>query len=163
MAAWGLGLVGLAGCAMYHQDLARAEEAYAAARYDHVVVWLDDLESQHPRMEPRDRVTFHFTRGMTYYRLGERTEALHHLALAREEAEAGAPMDAEQREQLDRMLEELTPVLGTHRARRTLDDGVDRRGRRDDEEERPPRDAPPQASDDERPPQADDDERPPRD
>lgn len=121
-ALFAAGLSGLAGCAMYQQDLGRARAAYDEARYDHALVWFDDLESQLPRMTPEDRAEFYFTRGMTYYRLGQRTEALHHLALAREEIDAGAASGDERREQLGRVLEELTPVLGTHRARRPLED-----------------------------------------
>ena len=110
--------LGAAGCASLRDDMIRAEEAYTATRYDHARVWLDDLEMQTPDMEPEMRARFYYLRGMTAYRLNERNDALHYLALAREVAtDDESLMRPEWRSTLERTLTELTPEDASFRAR----------------------------------------------
>lgn len=106
------------GCAALADDLHRSQEAYDSARYDAALIWLEDLEKDVPDMEPSMRARFYFLRGMTAYRLGWRTEALHYLALARETAgDRGESLGPVWRVLLTRTLTELTPTTGTFRAR----------------------------------------------
>jgi hypothetical protein len=76
----------LASCAALRDDMRRAELAFEEARYEDVEVWLDDLEPSVADMDALLRPRFYYLRGMTAYRLGQRTAARHNLALCREEA-----------------------------------------------------------------------------
>lgn len=107
-----------AGCAALRDDMQRAENAYTAARYEDALVWLEDLESDTPDMDPDMRARFYYLRGMTAYRLGKRNHALHYLAVCREVAgEDGGALDPEWRKTMERLLEELTPTDASFRAR----------------------------------------------
>lgn len=112
------GALGAVSCASLRDDMARAEEAYTATRYDHAVVWLDDLEASSPDMPLEMRARFYYLRGMTAYRLQDRDDALHYLAVAREvggdDEEALPP---EWRATLERTLTELIPDDASFRAR----------------------------------------------
>lgn len=63
--------------------LGQAERAYDEARYEDAEVWLDEAEHQMPGEAAPTRTAFHYLRGMTAFRLEQRHEARHHLALAR--------------------------------------------------------------------------------
>lgn len=108
------------GCAALSEDLRRAEATYERAEYENALVWLEDLERQVPDMDPELRARFYYLRGMTAYRLGQRTDALYYLALAREVAgERGVGLRDAWRSTLEGTLEELTPTTATHIARET--------------------------------------------
>lgn len=77
-------LVLVGGCVSIRSDLERATLHYEQARYEAVLTWLDELEADLPRMNPADRSTFLYLRGMSAFRLGQRDDATHYLALARE-------------------------------------------------------------------------------
>ena len=101
----------LASCAALSDDLRRAEQAYEQAQYEDALVWLDDLEDDAPDMDVDQRARFYFLRGMTAYRLVQRNDALHYLALAREQAgEQGEGLRPEWRTSMDRTLTELMPT-----------------------------------------------------
>lgn len=74
------------GCAALHDDMVRAEGSFELARYEDTVVWLSDLEADVPSMDQEMRARFYYLRGMAAFRLGNRPDALHYLALAREVA-----------------------------------------------------------------------------
>lgn len=114
-----LALALLAGCSALRDDMQRAENAYDEARYDAALVWLDDLEEDTPDMDVDMRARFYYLRGMTAYRLGHRSPALHYLALAREVSgeEATGALLPEQRQTMERTLAELTPQDASFRAR----------------------------------------------
>jgi hypothetical protein len=76
----------LGGCAALKDDMQQAESAFDAAQYDDSLVWLQDLEPDATDMDVDMRARFYYLRGMTAYRLGNRPDALHYLALAREVA-----------------------------------------------------------------------------
>ena len=76
----------LCSCAALHDDMERAEGSFELARYEDSVVWLDELEVQKPSMDQDMRAKFYYLRGMAAFRLGNRPDALHYLALAREVA-----------------------------------------------------------------------------
>lgn len=105
-----------AGCAAIREDMQRAEASYEAARYEDTLVWLRDLEDDAPSMDLTLRARYFYLRGMTEYRLGNRSDALHYLAVAREVAsEEGADLRPEWRQIMERTLQELTPRDRSHR------------------------------------------------
>lgn len=105
------------GCGALREDLNRAQQSYEEARYQDTLTWLEGLERDVPAMEPPLRARYYYLRGMTTYRLDERSDALHYLALAREEASAGRGLDPDQQKQMARALEELTPKDASFEAR----------------------------------------------
>jgi hypothetical protein len=107
---WAVGLlVLLASCAALRDDMKRAETAFDQARYEDVTVWLDELEPSVADMEKPMRARFYYLRGLTAFRLGERTRARHYLALCREEAgPEQASLRPEWRTNMTSALAELT-------------------------------------------------------
>ncbi|MGE0787730.1 MAG: hypothetical protein AB7S26_18790 [Sandaracinaceae bacterium] len=104
------------GCAALSDDMRRAESSYETARYEDALIWLTDLEDDAPSMDLEMRARYFYLRGMTEYRLGHRTFALHYLAVAREVAgDQGDGLRPEWRQIMDRTLEELTPRDSGHR------------------------------------------------
>lgn len=104
------------GCAAVRDDMQRAEVSYEAARYEDTLVWLRDLEDDAPAMDVEMRARYFYLRGMTEYRLGRRSDALHYLAIAREVAgDQGSGLRPEWRQIMDTTLAELTPRGMSHR------------------------------------------------
>lgn len=96
-------------CVTLRDDLDRAEALYVDARYEDALVWFETLEPELRTAKAAERLRFHYLRGMTAYRLEQRRDARHHLALARElldDAPAGTLTDFS-RAQLLRVAEEL--------------------------------------------------------
>lgn len=111
-----LGFVAIGGCAAVRDDMQRAAASYEAARYEDTLVWLRDLEDDAPSMDVELRARYFYLRGMTEYRMGHRSDALHYLAVAREVADdRGARLRPEWRQIMERTLAELTPRGATHR------------------------------------------------
>jgi len=103
------------GCAAVRDDMQRAEVSYEAARYEDTLVWLRDLEDDAPSMDVEMRARYFYLRGMTEYRLGHRSDALHYLAVAREVAgDQGSGLRPEWRQIMDTTLAELTPRGMSH-------------------------------------------------
>ncbi len=117
----------LGGCAQLRDEMQYARQAYERERYEDALVWLADLESDVPEMDRRMRARFYFLRGMTAYHLQQRDDALHYLALAREEVSLARERDARRAvlpsdwsEELSARLAELTPTeRGAFHARDT--------------------------------------------
>jgi len=106
------------GCAALESEMVSARTAYTQARYEQANVWLDDLEDDQGDMDPAMRADFLYLRGMTAFRLGHRTEALHALAVAREVDEQGQGLlEESERETMTNALAELVPNTATFRAR----------------------------------------------
>ena len=76
----------LCACAALRDDMKRAESSFEQARYEDVMVWLDELEPSVPDMAQPMRARFYYLRGLTAFRLGQKRRARHYLALCREEA-----------------------------------------------------------------------------
>ncbi|MFW6049856.1 MAG: hypothetical protein ACODAU_01710 [Myxococcota bacterium] len=112
----------LFACGGLREDLSRAERCYDDARYQDALTWLRTLEKEAPRMDRPARARYYYLRGMASYRLGRRDDALHYLALAREELSDGQGLEERQRQQMDRALEELTPQDASFRARKADDE-----------------------------------------
>lgn len=108
----------IGACAATENELARAQQSYADARYEQTREWLADLEGSVTGMSTAQRARYYFLSGMAAYRLDERNDALHYLALAREVAgEKGLGLKSGQRETLKRALDKLVPEGRTFRAR----------------------------------------------
>ena len=107
----------LLGCAAVSDDLRRAQYRYEQAEYEEALIWLEALERDTPDMDGDERARFYYLRGMAAYRLDNRHDALHYLALAREVAEQHSTgLRPEWRTGMDRTLAELTPRDATLRA-----------------------------------------------
>jgi len=79
-------LVGQASaCTGLGDDLRRAEQAFSEARYEDVEEWLSDLEPNLGKMSTPLRARYYYLAGMSAYRIGQRAQARHNLALCREE------------------------------------------------------------------------------
>ncbi len=86
--AWVLaGVVALAACTNYRDQLERADGHYRDARYEAALANLEDLRGDLDRFDDQERLRYEFVRGMTHARLGQRDEARHWLALVRERVE----------------------------------------------------------------------------
>ena len=108
----------LSGCASVTSDLQRAQLLYKDARYEETEAWLGELEHDAPSMSPAELARFHYLRGMTAFRLGQRDEALHFLALA--DALAAQALDRLPpgwNDVMQRTLAELTPQSASAHAR----------------------------------------------
>lgn len=107
----------LVGCGGLRGEVDRAQQSYEEARYQDTLTWLEGLEPQVAAMDPPVRARYYYLRGMTTYRLDERSDALHYLALAREEASGGRGLEPDEQKQMARALEELTPQDASFEAR----------------------------------------------
>lgn len=108
----------LASCGQLSEEMRTIEVGYQEARYEDVIVWLDDIEHDIPHMEPAERARFYYLRGMSAHRLGQHDDALYYLGLSREVAgEEGRGLREPWKVQLQDTLTELTPEGATHHAR----------------------------------------------
>ena len=110
--------LGPAGCTVLVSELDTATELYDDAHYEAALRWLDELQSETDAMTRTQRARYYYLRGMTAYRLGQRPDALHYLAIAQVAADrGGAALRPERRSILERTLHELTPTTATPHAR----------------------------------------------
>lgn len=97
-----------AGCAQLRDNMSRAEDHYAAARYDHAERWWAELEPEVGGMSLDMRTRYYYLRGMTAFRLQKRFDARHYLAIARElNGDDGAVLGSSWTATLQRTLDEL--------------------------------------------------------
>lgn len=75
-------IASLGGCTSTGTDLRSAQNLYRDARYEQAAAWLDALEPELQHMSSAERARFYYLRGMSAFRLGQRADALHYLALA---------------------------------------------------------------------------------
>jgi hypothetical protein len=106
------------GCAVVSSELDTATELYGNAQYEAALRWLDELEADAAGMTRTQQALFYYLRGMTAYRLGQRQDALHFLAIATVAADSpGATLRPERRSILERTLQELIPTTASPHAR----------------------------------------------
>jgi hypothetical protein len=103
-------LVGLAcACTSLGDEVRRAEQAFSEARYEDVEAWLSDLEPSLGKMSTPLRARYYYLAGMSAYRIGQRAEARHALALCREEVDTLAEkLPPAWMHNLEKALEELS-------------------------------------------------------
>jgi ATP/maltotriose-dependent transcriptional regulator MalT len=117
-AAW---LGSAAACTTVRTDLRTAQLLYKDARYEEAALWLSELESQAPDMDGGELARFHYLRGMTAFRLGQREEALHYLVLADQlVSEDTNALPAAWRSVMERTLQEIMPTGASPHARNPL-------------------------------------------
>lgn len=105
-----LGTLAPLGCTSPGSDLRSAQDLYRDARYEQAAAWLDALEPELQSMSSAERARYYYLRGMSAFRLGQRADALHYLALA-QVLFSDAPDDVppQWRPVLERTLEALGP------------------------------------------------------
>jgi hypothetical protein len=108
-------------CTTIRSDLRVAQLLYKDARYEETALWLSELETQMPDMDGGELARFHYLRGMTAFRLGQREDALHYLVLADElVSEDANALPPTWRSVMERTLQEITPTGASPHARNPL-------------------------------------------
>jgi hypothetical protein len=111
----------VAGCTTLNSDLQKAQSLYSDARYEDALSWLAQIEREEDAMAPGQRARFNYLRGMTAFRLGQRDDALHYLALASALlAEDDARLPDRWRPVMRRTLDEITPRDASPHAQSSL-------------------------------------------
>lgn len=107
-----LGVV--AGCATYHDQLVRSQQAFDQNQDERALALLRDLEGDVTRLPVPERAQYAYLRGMADYRIGHRADARHWLAVARA-YEEGTPgvLPTDWKSRLGAALEEMNEVVQT--------------------------------------------------
>ena len=96
------------GCATYHDELERGEQAYTKNDHEKALAVFRALEPDQSHFDATEEARYAYLRGMTDYRIGYRADARHWLMLAKaiddEHAEA---LPAEWKNRLGTTLAEL--------------------------------------------------------
>ena len=98
----------LVGCATYTDELNRGQAHYQANDYERALAVFRMLETDVDSFGPPDRARYAYLHGMTAYRISQRPEARHWLALARyaENKHPGA-LDPSWKARLDEAMADL--------------------------------------------------------
>jgi len=70
------------GCATYHDELMRGEQAYEKNDHERALAIFRALEPDQTHFDPTEAAHYAYLRGMTDYRIGYRADARHWLAVA---------------------------------------------------------------------------------
>ncbi len=109
------------GCTSIGGELHTAQLLYKDARYEDAQRWLGELEPQTHAMHPSELARFYYLRGMTAFRLGQRDDALHYLAIADAlNAEDPARLPPGWQPVMQRTLQEVMPTSASWHARNPL-------------------------------------------
>jgi len=104
--------LGLAGCATYEQELARAEEHFAHDEHEKSLATLRALETDWTSFGFKERARYCYLRGMTDYRIGFKADARHWLAVAAQiERENPGALAPSEKQVVDDKLSELNQVV----------------------------------------------------
>lgn len=76
-----LGL-GLCACSTYHDELARGQRAFDQNDHERALAIMRDLDPDTSRLDTQERARYAYVRGMSEYRIGNKSEARHWLAVA---------------------------------------------------------------------------------
>jgi hypothetical protein len=113
--------VGAIGCTSIASELHTAQLLYKDARYEDAQIWLGELQVEASSMPPPELARFYYLRGMTAFRLGQREDALHYLALADQlNTEDPQRLPGNWRAVMERTLQEITPTSASPHARNPL-------------------------------------------
>jgi tetratricopeptide (TPR) repeat protein len=114
-------LAATAACGGAASDLRNAQALYKDARYEEALLWLAELEPKASEMEPSELARFYYLRGIASFRLGQREDALHYLALADALcAEQPDLLPTDWQPVMQRTLQEITPTNASSHARNPL-------------------------------------------
>ncbi|HEX7664843.1 MAG TPA: hypothetical protein VF407_10040 [Polyangiaceae bacterium] len=75
-------VLALGGCATYHDELARGENAFEANEHEKALAIFRVLEPDLSHLDAAERARYDYLRGMTDYRIGYKSDARHWLLLA---------------------------------------------------------------------------------
>ena len=78
-----LSLLALAGCATYHDELVRGEQAYEKNDHERALATFRALEANQSHFDVTEEARYTYLRGMTDYRIGYRADARHWLMIAK--------------------------------------------------------------------------------
>jgi hypothetical protein len=73
----------LAGCATYHDELMRGEQAYEKNDHERALAIFRALDADQTHFDVTEEAHYTYLRGMTDYRIGYRADARHWLAIAK--------------------------------------------------------------------------------
>ncbi len=97
-----------AGCATYHDELMRGEQAYEKNDHERALAVLRALEPDQSHFDQTEEARYAYLRGMTDYRIGYRADARHWLAIAKAiEEKTPDSIPADWRNRLTSTLKEL--------------------------------------------------------
>jgi tetratricopeptide (TPR) repeat protein len=116
-----LTLASAVACTPVATELHTAQLLYKDARYEEAQIWLGELQVEASSMPPAELARYYYLRGMTAYRLGQREDALHYLALTDQlNAEDPSRLPEGWRPVMERTLQEVTPTTASPHARNPL-------------------------------------------
>lgn len=102
----------LAGCATYHDELARGETAFEANEHEKALAIFRTLEPDLAHLDHPERARYDYLRGMTDYRIGYKTDARHWLLLAMtEEKERPGTLPDDWKHRLEQTVNELDAAV----------------------------------------------------
>lgn len=78
-----ISVLALAGCATYHDELARGQQDFEKNEYEHALAVFRALGPDQSHFDVTEQARYAYLRGMTDYRIGYRADARHWLALAK--------------------------------------------------------------------------------
>ena len=98
----------LVGCATYHDELSRGEEAYEKNDHERALAIFRALDPDQSHFDEVEEAHYAYLRGMTDYRIGYRADARHWLAVANElEKKTPNSLPADWRNRMQGTLKEL--------------------------------------------------------
>lgn len=77
------GAMGAMGCTTYRDQLVRSQHSFEQNEYERTLGQLRALETNVTRLSTPEQAQYAYLRGMTDYRIGNRPDARHWLAIAR--------------------------------------------------------------------------------
>jgi len=75
-------LLGVSGCATYHDDLARGEHAFEENQHEQALAIFRTLELDTNHFDTSEKARYFYLRGMSDFRVGYKADARHWLLLA---------------------------------------------------------------------------------
>jgi hypothetical protein len=99
-------------CSTYHDELARSQHAFEQNQHERALAILRGLEPDTSHLTPTERAHYAYLRGMTDYRVGDKTDAHHWLAVAKAlDPESPGLLTSEWKGRLDEALTELNTQI----------------------------------------------------
>jgi hypothetical protein len=102
------------GCTTYRDQLVRSQRSYEQNQYERTLGLLRALEPSVTRLSTPEQAQYAYLRGMTDYRIGDRNDARHWLAIARtyDDASPGT-LPADWKARMTDALDEMNAVVYT--------------------------------------------------
>lgn len=100
------------GCTTYRDQLVRSQRSYEQNQYERTLGLLRALEPSVTRLSTPEQAQYAYLRGMTDYRIGNRIDARHWLAIARtyDDASPGT-LPADWKSHMTDALDEMNAVV----------------------------------------------------